>query len=173
MGCPRNQLARLLDHPPRSETMEQKGWGSDPHAATNLALPTALFSRRGQLLLRYVTAPFTHFLQPLTTAAWKGQFQWMPAMQKAFDDIKAIIASEALMCYPDHNLPFEIYTDSSGYQLGACIMQKDVPVAYYSKNLNCAQHNYMTIKRIVEHRHHLSRILIYAPGSESSCLHRP
>jgi hypothetical protein len=76
-----------------------------------------------------------HILAPLTakTGAPKSgekhpPFQRTPEMQKTFDQMKALRAADVLCAYPNHNNPFCIHTDASNYQLGACIMQDDIPV---------------------------------------------
>jgi hypothetical protein len=67
-----------------------------------------------------------------TGAPKKGEmtspFNWTTEMQKAFDKMKALMAADVFCAYPNHNKPFHIYTDTSNYQLGACIMHGDLPV---------------------------------------------
>ena len=92
----------------------------------------------------------SHILSPLTDLLKKpkhSKFEWLPIHQKSFDEMKSLIASDTLLCYPDHNLPFDIETDASDYQLGAVIKQNNRPVAYYTRKLNDAQRNYTTIEK--------------------------
>ena len=85
-------------------------------------------------------------LAPLTDLTGKT-FKWLPEHQKAFEAMKALVAGDALLAYPDHNLPFVIETDASDFQLGAVIKQNDRPIAYYTRKLNTAQKNYTTIEK--------------------------
>lgn len=85
----------------------------------------------------------SHILTPLTAVTGgKGTIKWTDEMIQAFKTIKALIAKDAFLRYPDHNKPFYIYTDASDYQMGAAIFQEGVPVAFFSKKLNSAQRNY-------------------------------
>ena len=59
----------------------------------------------------------------------------------------ALLAEDTLLHYPDHNKPFNIYTDASDNQLGAIIQQDGFLIAYYTGKLNPAQHNHTTNKK--------------------------
>ncbi len=52
-------------------------------------------------------------------------------MQQAFDRMCLLMAADALAAYLDHNKWFDVYTDASDFQLGACIIQEGRPVAYF------------------------------------------
>jgi hypothetical protein len=84
-------------------------------------------------------------LTALTSDATK--WKWTDVEQKAFNDIKKVVAKETLLVYPNFNETFDIHTDASDRQLGAVISQAGLPIAFYSRKLNNAQKNYTTTER--------------------------
>jgi RNase H-like domain found in reverse transcriptase len=87
----------------------------------------------------------SHLLAPISwmTSA-KVKWKWTPECQDSFENMKAIIAKETLVTFPDFTKEFEIHTDASKLQLGACISQGGKPVAFYSRKLMPAQTHYTT-----------------------------
>ena len=72
----------------------------------------------------------------------KKPWHWDPVHQQAFDTVKATIARDVTLAYPDYSQGFEIYTDSSKLQLGAVITQQNRPLAFFSRKLSPAQQKY-------------------------------
>ena len=87
----------------------------------------------------------SEIIVPLTALTPKNvKYDWKDEHQNKFDAIKCVIGREVLLGYPNFNAPFEIHTDASKFQLGAVISQKGKPIAFYSRKMNSAQHNYTT-----------------------------
>jgi hypothetical protein len=89
----------------------------------------------------------SHLLAPLTELTGKSMFEWTSHCDKAFEEMKAVMSADTLMQYPNINIPFNFYTDSSDYQMGVVIMQNGKPVAYWAWKLNEAQRNYPTMEK--------------------------
>jgi transposase InsO family protein len=88
-----------------------------------------------------------HVLAPLTSLQGKKNIVWTDVHTKAFNEMKALMAQDCLLSYPDPNIPYDIETDASDYQMGAVIKQNGRPVAYFSRKLRDAQLNYTTIEK--------------------------
>ena len=72
----------------------------------------------------------------------KVPWHWDAVHQKAFDDVKAVIAKDVALAYPDYSKEFEIYTDASSKQMGAVITQQNRPIAFFSRKLSETQQKY-------------------------------
>jgi hypothetical protein len=81
-------------------------------------------------------------------------WHWDEVHQRAFDNVKATIAQDVVLAYPDYSKVFEIYTDASSKQLGAVITQDNRPIAFSSQKLSDMQRKYsateMELLAIVE-----------------------
>ncbi len=60
---------------------------------------------------------------------------WDEIHQIAFDNVKATIARDVVLAYPDYSQEFKIYTDTLSKQLGAVITQGNKPIAFFSRKL--------------------------------------
>ena len=89
----------------------------------------------------HILSPLTELLKPPT------HFHWSPECDIAFKHMKSLVASETLLAYPDHNIPFHIETDASDLQLGAIIKQNGKPVAFHTRKLTPTQCIYSTIEK--------------------------
>jgi hypothetical protein len=69
----------------------------------------------------------------------KAPWHWDEVHQRAFDHVKATIAKEVVLAYPDYSKVFEIYTVTSSKQLGAVITQENRPITFLSRKLSATQ----------------------------------
>ena len=94
-----------------------------------------------------------HIKVTKTNKTKKKLWHWDPVHQQAFDAVKATIAHDVTLDYPDYSQGFEIYTDSSKLQLGAKITQHDRPLAFFSRKLSPAHQKYSMTKQELLWKH--------------------
>jgi hypothetical protein len=76
----------------------------------------------------------------------KVPWHWDEVHQRAFNHVKATIAREVALAYPDISKVVEIYTDASSKQLGAVITQENRPITFFSWKLSTMQRKYSVTK---------------------------
>jgi hypothetical protein len=69
------------------------------------------------------------------------------SQNQVFDDLKKRLCSTIVLSLPDLQHPFEIYTNSSDYVVGAVLTQHDQPVAYHSETLSDVVYKYPTYEK--------------------------
>ena len=87
---------------------------------------------------------FSSIAAPLHNLLRKGvAYTWGPCQEKAFNDLKAALASAPVLQLPDFMQVFTIDVDASDIAIGAVLQQyKDdslLPVAYFSRRLTAAE----------------------------------
>jgi hypothetical protein len=95
-------------------------------------------------------APILNPLTDQSSLKKRAPIKWTDDMQQSFNKMCLLMAANALAAYPDHNKWFDVYTDASDLQLGACIIQEGRPIAYFSQKLTKSQqHNTTTEKEML------------------------
>jgi hypothetical protein len=115
-----------------------------PHNATELCMFIGCIN-----YYRDMWPSHAHILKPLTDQSGlkkRAPIKWTDEMQKALDKTRLLMAADALAACTDHNKRFDLYTDASDLQLGACIIQKGKLVAYFLLKLTKSQQSYTTKK---------------------------
>ena len=90
----------------------------------------------------------SEILAPLTALTSSSvKWKWTEVEERAFQEMKRVMARETLLAFPDFSKQFTIHTDASKTQLGSVISQEGKPIAFYSRKLNPAQTRYTTTER--------------------------
>lgn len=74
----------------------------------------------------------------------KAPWVWGDKQQQAFEALKHALTHAPVLVLPDFTKPFEVISDASLLGTGAVLMQGGRPVAFTSKKLTPAEHNYST-----------------------------
>ena len=64
--------------------------------------------------------------------------------------MKRQMAKSAMLAFPNFDLPFDLYTDTSDYQIRACLIQKkesEFPIGYFVRKLNSTQSKYTVTEK--------------------------
>eukprot|EP00804_Cyclotella_cryptica_P015818 CCRYP_006329-RA/>CCRYP_006329-RA protein AED:0.35 eAED:0.21 QI:0/-1/0/1/-1/1/1/0/390 len=103
-----------------------------------------LWARRSEMLapLTSLVGECGHTKVTKAKKTKKRPWYWDEVHQIAFDNVKAAIAKDVVLAYPDFSKEIEIYTDASSKQLGSVVTQGNRPLAFFRRKLSVTQQKY-------------------------------
>nr|GEY23106.1 reverse transcriptase [Tanacetum cinerariifolium] len=118
------------------------GVAADPEkieAIKSWPIPTNFTTLRGFLGLtgyyRRFVRNYDHTTAALTDLLRKSTFEWSKAALDSFNNLKTAMTSLVVLTLPNFTAPFEVTTDASNIAIGAVLLQKDRPIAFFSKKM--------------------------------------
>ena len=108
-------------------------------------LPITIYTRvlRNILALaefyRRFICGYASIAAPLTRFTTQDPFEWTPAAQHAFSELKGALTTALVWVLSDFSLSFTLETDASGIGMGVMLSQKGHHIAFFNKpfSLKC------------------------------------
>ncbi|CAL9231913.1 unnamed protein product [Arabidopsis halleri] len=117
---------------------------------TEWPAPTTITELRGFLGLTGYYRKFIlnyEVIAPLTNLLKKGKFEWSEVEEMVFNELKTAMTTTPTLALPNFAVPFVIQTDASREGIGAILTQESGPIAFMSRSLGVAKHNWSTYAR--------------------------
>ena len=120
---------------------------------TNWPVPSSVSEVRSFLGLatyfRRFIQGFSALARPLHRLTQKDmvnlpKMPWDAACQNAFEALKVALTTAPVLAMPDHDKPFEVWSDASVHGVGAVLIQDGRPVYFESRKFSPAEYNYDT-----------------------------
>lgn len=100
-----------------------------------------------QFLSKFIPG-LSELAAPLRGLTRKGiEWDWAPAQQKSFEEIKKKVANAQQLRHYDPNAELTLQADASQYGLGAALVQHGQPIAYASRSLTDTESRYAQIEK--------------------------
>jgi hypothetical protein len=93
---------------------------------------------------------YSKMVVPLTDLTGKDmRFIWTSECEEAFEKVKHALTNAPVLAPPELGKPFKVVLDASGVGLGAVLLQDGRPVAFKSRKLSPAEHNYTVTEQVM------------------------